>query len=205
MRIRLEAGYPESLEIVAAGDITKAVSRHESPDWITSVESGDGQTALREEHLDLSWAPGTPFQAVIAQAVKALGVTAGPSLFAVTDVAAGGFSFSGTAKNLMDVLAKRFDLNWSIQDGAVQVHDKGKPVPGIAVVISGENGLVGNVIKTDKGIEFKTLLNGEIKPGKFLSIVTSTLKGFYVARRVVLDGDTHDGPWFSMVEAEPIA
>lgn len=212
MRLVVEAGYSSGTEIIASGDITKASSKLNHPDWITSIELGDGQVAMQEKHVDLSWSPGTPFQAIFSQAISALGVTAGPSLFGLSHIATGGFSFSGTAKGLLDKLSKRFGLEWSVQDGAVQVSEKGKPVPGSAVLISSTTGLLGNVVKTvtngiDKkidGIEFSALLNGQIKPGRLISVNSGTITGFYKVRKVTFDGDTHDGPWFSIVEAEPL-
>lgn len=210
MRIQLSAGYPGSVEILALGDIAKAISKHEHPEWITVVESGDGQKALKEKHLDLSWAPGTPFQSIFLQAVEALGVTLGSNIFVITEIATGGYTHSGTVKELMDKLATRFNLEWSIQDGAIQTTSKEAPVPGLAVLVTSENGLLGNVIKTVvkqpdgsdiTTLAFKMLINGEIKPGKLVAMDTRDIKGVYKVLKVVFDGDTHDGPWFATVEA----
>ncbi len=204
MSIQLEAGYPGAIEIIASGNITKAISVQKHPDWITTIESGDGQKELRNNHLDLSFSPGTPFQAILTQAVSLLGVAQGPSAFAVPDIAVGGFSFSVTAKELIDKLSKRFGLEWSIQNGAVQISTDGVPVPGLAILISSTTGLIGNVVKRDKNIEFMNLLNGELIPGRLCSIRSLSMTGAFKIRKTVFDGDTHDGPWFAKVEAEPL-
>lgn len=220
MRVVLEAGYPGATEILTVGNITRAISVHNHPDWITTIESGDGQRELKDSHLDVSFAPGTTFQAIFLQGVKALGVTLGPTVFAIPQIATGGFSFSGTAKELMDKLAKRFSLEWSVQDGAVQVSTDGVPLPGIAISVSSTTGLIGNVVKTQvstaeknadsadngnfDGIQFQMLINGEVKPGRLIQVISQQANGFYKVRKVVFEGDTHDGPWFANVEAEPI-
>ena len=101
-------------------------------------------------------------------------------------------------------MAKRFNFDWSVQDGAVQATQDGAPVPGLAILVSSSTGLIGNVVKRAEGIEFTTLLNGEIKPGRLLSIDSFDVKGFFKTRKVTFQGDTHDGPWFANVEAAPL-
>jgi hypothetical protein len=203
-QIELSAGYPGEIKQIFIGDITKATSMKKSPDWITTLECGDGETKLRESHLEKSWGPGTPFLAIFQQGIRALGLDIGPQVFPITAITSNGFSFSGKAKDMLDVLAKRFGLEWSVQNGAVQVTQDGQPTPETAVMISPVSGLIGNVVKQEKFIEFKNLLNPEIQPGRLISIVRAAqIEGFFKCRRVVFDGDTHDGPWFSHVEAEP--
>jgi len=206
--VELSGGYPGAIEILATGEVVspgKAISTQKNPDWITTIEFSDGQKALRESTVNLSFAPGTPFQAIITQAIKSLGVSQGPSLFAVSATAIDGFSFSGTAKALLDKLTKRFGLDWSIQNGAVQVAPQGTPVPGIAILISSTTGLIGSIVKREKTIEFKHLINGELAPGKLLTVDTPTVTGAYKIRKVIFDGDSYEGPWFAEVEAEPLA
>lgn len=204
MRLELKAGYPGALEIVAAGDITKAVSIRKHPDWITEIELKDGGKALKENHVDFSFKAGTPYQAILTAALEGLGVTQGPSSFALSEIAIGGFSFSGTAKELLDKLARRFGLEWSVQNEAVQIGTEGTPLPALAPLVTSQTGLIGNVIKREKGIEFKTLLNGEIIPKHPVTVNSQDIAGEFEVRKVTIDGDTHGGPWYSMVEAEAI-
>jgi len=203
MSVSLKAGYPQAIEQIFLGDIAKAISIRQSPDWLTRIECGDGEKKLTTSHIEKSWSAGTPFQAIIQQAIAGLGLSLGPQTIAVTDSALGGFSFSGKAKDLIDKLAKRFGFGWSVQDGAVQIVPDGETTLETAVVISPTTGLISNIIKTDKGIEFTNLLNSKLRPGRLISVIgTNENNGFFKCRKVVMQGDTHDGPWFSKVEAE---
>lgn len=204
MRVILEVGYPKKIEGVASGNITKAFSRQEVPNWITTIESQDGQTELTENHIEESWSPGTPFQAMIAKGIEKLGLAKGPQVQAIAGAAAEGFSFSGTAKDMLDSFAQKFGFEWSVQDGAVQILPDKIPIPGVATVVSATSGLINNVVKTEKGIEFSNLINGGIAPGKLIKVESIGVRGFYKVRKATLTGDTHGDEWFVMAEAEPI-
>lgn len=214
MTLQLDVGYPSKTETIVFGNITKALSDQKHPDWITTIEVGDGQKNLKEKHIDVSWKEGTPYQAILQQAISSLGLTLGPNTFAVSEIAGGGFSFSGKAKDLIDVLAKRFGVEWSVQNGAVEASTDKTPLPGTAAVVSSTTGLIGNVKKTARkdnkgksvvGIEFKNLINGDIAPGRAISVSSADVDGFFKVRKAVLDGDTHDGPWFVYAEAEALS
>jgi len=204
MSVELKAGYPGALEIVASGDVSKGVSAKKAPDWLTTMEIQDGGKALQEKHVDFSFTSGTPYQAIIEAALNGLGVAQGPRSFAVSETAVQGFSFSGTAKELLDKLGRRFGLAWSIQNGAVQMGIDGATLPAIAPLIDVYSGLIGNVLKREKGIEFTSLLNGEIIPGHPVVVESRDINGTFLVKKTILDGDTHDGPWQTKVEAEPI-
>jgi len=205
MKVLLEVGYPSNLEVVASGNITKAFSRQEVPNWISTIESQDSLKELTENHVEESWAPGTPFQTMFAKGLEKLGLSQGPQLQAIAGAASEGFSFSGTAKDLLDMFSMKFGLEWSAQEGAVQVLPAGAAIPGVATVVSSTSGLINNVVKTSKGIEFTNLINGGISPGKIIKVESIGVSGFYKVRKTTLSGDTHGDSWFVQAEAEVVA
>jgi len=205
LKVVLECGYSGNVGELFRGDILKVASIKKGEDWLTHIEAGDGQKALQAKHIDKSWGPGTPFIAIIQQAILGLGLTQGPAVPVGADIALGGFSFSGPIKKLLDVLAKRFGFEWSVQNEVVQISYDGAPTLDIPVVINPRTGVIGNIIKREKGIEFKTLLDTEIKPGKTISVLESIVAaGAYKCRKAIFDGDSHEGPWYVAVECEPI-
>ncbi len=205
LKVILEAGYPGGVEELFKGDVAKVSSVKVAPDWITTLECGDGEKSLRVKHIDKSWGAGTPFSAIIGQALLGLGLTQGPNVPVGADIAIGGFSFSGPIKRLMDLMAKRFGFEWNVQNETVQISMDGVPTLDVPVIINPRTGVIGNIIKREKGIEFKTLLNPKIKPGITISVLESIISaGNYKCRKVDFDGDSHAGPFFATVEAEPI-
>lgn len=71
----------------------------------------------------------------------------------------------GYTKDVMRQIAQGHDLNWSIQDGTVNVVPLTTYIPGSAVVISPSTGLLGVPEQTQNGLSIRVLLNPQIKIG----------------------------------------
>lgn len=209
---KMDVGYLGNEEQMLRGVVAKAVSIRKLPDWITEVEVGDGEKKLREANIQKSWGVGTPFATIIQQAVSALGLTTGSQIIPVTEIATEGYSFGGSAKDLVDYLAKRFGLSWSVQDEAVNITPKDLATLETVVVVSPTTGLLGNIEKqgttTTSGddakirIQFKNLLNPQIRPGRTISVLGSEeIVGLFKCQRAMFEGDTHGEKWLTAVEA----
>ena len=54
----------------------------------------------------------------------------------------------------------------------------------------------------EEGIEFKSLLNPKIRPGRLVSIASSKVIGLYKVRKAKYKGDTHGGTYEVTAEAK---
>lgn len=212
---KMDVGYLGNEEQLVRGVVTKAVSVRKLPDWITEIEIGDGEKNLLEKNIQKSWGVGTPFATIITQAIDALGLTKGSQITPVVDIATEGYSYSGPAKGLLDYLAKKFELTWSVQDDALNITPKDLATLETAVVVSPTTGLLGNIEKqgtsTTSGdqekirVQFKNLLNPQLRPGRSISIIgSSEIVGIFKCLRAVFEGDTHGEKWMTAVEAEQL-
>ena len=119
-----------------------------------------------------------------------------------------GFSFSGPVKKLMNEQMKLVNLNWSIQNGAFQITEKTKTDEQLAIELGQRSGLIGTPTKTKDGVEFISLLNPELTPGRAVKLNSSRfLDGSGANIKVgksFFAGDTHEGPWQVKCEGDII-
>lgn len=212
-----KAGYGDTLRDMFSGDVAKVTTKKSGPDFITSLECGDGEQAFQTSFLDMSLAPGSGVMQVVDAAVGALGLAKGSILGVSDDKYAQGISLSGAARDHLDMVTAKQGLEWSIQDGKVQIIPIGKGLPRPAVHISPDTGLVGSPFKTkilnsamasmagtknpEDGVTFTSLLNTDITPGRLVLVESAVVNAIVVARTVSHSGDTHGNSWNTEVEA----
>ena len=102
-------------------------------------------------------------------------------------------------------LAKSAGLELSIQNGAIQLLERGLPLRDASVVLTSDTGLVGSPTVGDKGIvKFRALLNPDIVPGRQIELQSRALDGRFRAERVDYKGDTTAQDWYVDVEAKAL-
>lgn len=121
------------------------------------------------------------------------------------------------ARQYMRDEARDTDTDWSIQDGKVQMVPRRGYLPGEAVLLTHETGLVGTPEQTQEGITVRALLNpllrigGRIKlDNKSVKKMQSPLKmaagktaprldddGIYRILKVEFTGDTRGNDWYA--------
>ena len=220
--VTLSAGYgmildpgTSTAEIAIQGDAYKSFTVKTGPDYVTTIEIGDGQTAYQNSTVNESYSEGATGTSVIGSLISAMGLKTGEVSGADSIQYAGSLVLSGNARDAMDDVTEKGDLEWSIQDGAVQVIPVNKFNSLEAVLLNSNTGLVGSPNLTgfnsskgksaaSTGIEFTSLLQPSLKPGRRVRVESKFVTGVYVVRKVNIDGDTKSGPWYSKCEAIPI-
>lgn len=213
----LDVGYGNELLQLFSGNIAKATTRKSGIDRITEIELGDGEKAYQEAKIDLTFPPGATADQIIQKVA-----------FSFKDVVSGGVNairefiipkfksygtgviLSGTAKDILDSLTKTVGMEWSIQDGELQIIEQQKPTNDESVFLSPTTGLIGSPGKIkadagknipDGGIEFQCLLQPKLKPGRLIEIESELISGVYRISKVTHEGDNFAGNWVSKCEA----
>ncbi len=208
----LEVGYGENIEQLFYGDITRAYISRQGPDWVTTVECGDGSDALRSAHIDKSYAPGSDLKQVIRDVAQSFvdqgKVVMGSLLGISSDKAQTGIAVSGGSKQVMDELTAKQNLEWSVQDNTLQVLPKDQDSGLQAVLLTAETGLVGSPVKREidggVGVEFKSLIQPQLVPGRLVQIQSREVDGIYKLRTVTFAGDTHGQAFYASGKAVAI-
>ena len=207
--IILEVGYGDDIDQLWVGDIKRSSTGRQGPDFVTSIESEDGGQAIREARIDKSYAPGVNIKTIIgdvANTLKEAGGVAVGTLSRVSDeISQNGFTASGISKVILDDLAEKQGLEWSIQDNEVQFLDPDQDTGEEVVLLTPETGLIGSPISREKGIEFKALIQTtKIRPGRPVKIQSRQFDGLYRVNKAKYQGDTHDKTWYITGEATEI-
>lgn len=208
----VQAGYEDGIGLIFRGNLRDVISTHDGADWITELNSGDGETAIQASRINKSFSPGTKLSTVIAELAGSMrakiGNAARKALEGDFDGAANeflnGVVLSGRASTEMDGIAKSAGLEWSIQDDELQLLTIGGSLEGVAVKLNVDTGLIGSPsIDADGILTATSLMNWTIVPGRQLQVdATSVPPGFYRAERCEYVGDTSGQDWYVNIEAK---
>jgi hypothetical protein len=161
--IILNAGYKGNTKLIFRGTIRHVFSYPEPPDRITEIECGDGDLDYRKAYMNITLKSGSTDADLIAAALGSFSkVTSG-----VTQVSKQpyirGRSFSGSTRDILHFCAKDNNADWSIQDERLYLIPVNNVLPGQAIVVNSETGMLSTpTINSSKGIEVKCLLNPQI-------------------------------------------
>lgn len=223
----LSAGYGRIIDRsvntmanIFRGDGLKSYTSKEGADYITHIETADGFNGFTLGNIDQSFAEGVKGSTIVDALISSMGLGKGDTSGLPENLDyLNGFVASGLSRDVLDDVVDKAEAEWSIQDGQVQILPKGQPNREEAVLLASaygpdrvNTGIVGSPTrsgfqnsanKKDSGIEFVSLLQPEIRPGRRVRIETREVLGTFVCRKVTHEGDTRSGPWHTKGEAAP--
>lgn len=201
----IEAGYGENddnLSLLWLGDLRTAKSERRGPDWVTSLESGDGEKSWQNARVHVSYGPMTPVDTALRAIVEALGLGEGNIEKFAGALRISGKTFptgtviSGPAAREMTYFCRSADLEWSIQDGAIQILDRGKALDQEAILVSAETGMLDSpTVDVDGILTVKILMTPDVRPGRLIVLDAARIKGNYKIETAKWKGDTSGNDW----------
>lgn len=210
----IEAGYTDTREQIFSGDINYISHQREGSDWVTYLESGDGSLAIATARINKAFGPNTTVYDFLKAVSAAMGVGLGntiTSLNPYTTFRNGMRKFShgavahGKVDRVLDQYLAPAGLNWSIQDGELQILEPTSATLDDVVLLSSKTGMVGSPEVGEKGkIVVRSLLQGKIAPGRRIVIESRQVKGQYKIEKVTHVGDTYHQDWYTEAEAKPL-
>ncbi len=210
--VQIEAGYKDTTSVLFLGDLRTAGSFRSSHDIVTTIASGDGEKALKTARINASYQKTKPTDALLRDLAKALGVKPGNLDKAVlrfrqtlnTSPFSKGTVLSGSAASEMTRVCRSLNLEWSVQDGALQILEYGQTAAGTtAVMCSARTGMIGSPTVDGKGVlSVRMFLNKETFPGRLLVLDAERLKGQFRITDTRHAGDTHGNEWCVDIKAK---
>lgn len=213
--VQIEAGYADGVGTIFLGDLRAARSRREGPDIITRVSAGDGEAKIRTARISRTFKAGTPIGDVLGQLGSALGVKPGNvAAFRAATLRNGGrtltrsLTISGSVFDELERVTSSCGLDWSVQNGELQIRDRTRPATGTAEgpLLRPDTGLVGEVetevaTETRDGItKGQTIVSGtclmraDLIPGRSFRVEERRDGGFVgnlLCRTTTHRGDSH--------------
>lgn len=211
VRVRIEAGYVGQTFMLFEGDLRIVFPTRQGPDLVLSIESGDGEKAVQNARIQKTYAPGTSVETVLAEVGFALGVGQGNLLKKIKgatlkgwgSVYTGGTTVSGRVVDQLTRLTRSCGLDWSIQDGQLQLLESDGFLSGTAFVLNSLTGLVDSPGVDHKGrLTAKTLMIPNLVPGRLLKLEAENIKGLYTVSRTKTSGSTFGQDWYHEVQAK---
>jgi hypothetical protein len=230
----VEAGYRATgLSLLFVGEMREAFSRPE-PDgtWATILRAGDGDSALRGVRNRTSLRPGVSVERLVGEQFKQLGVGLGNAFTEFKNQIKGGdvdaerlgaalgsgFVMSGAAKDAMEQITKSAGVEYSVQNGQLQVLKKGEPLGVRAPVLGPDSGLDGSPSIDAQGtMHLRARLLPNLFPGMPIQVThyrssdlelfhttkvyPATLDTIYRIEKVRFVGDLWGDDWNAEIEA----
>ena len=219
-KVLLRAGYEDDAGLIFKGEIRNIQKVRQDTDLITRIWAGSNDQGVKNGFLNYTAAANTQIKSIIEEAAKTFGdVVVGriDDLIGANKIK--GESFSGSTRSILDRLKEDYGIDWFVEDGKLNVIKAGNTLntKQTAVVISSTTGMIGIPAVTERGVMAKTLLDHNLKIGKFFKIQSQTESvqlgnlffrgidraigdGFYKAIKIIHDGDTHANLWQTTVE-----
>jgi len=207
----LEAGYDGAFPLIFQGKIARVWHRRDGPDWTTTLEADDGAHQLAAQRVQQAFGQGAQVEQVFRAVANKLGVGVGNALeqFKTGNFGRGISQFSegivvnGTGRDVLDQMMATAGLEYSVQNEALVVTRAGEPLPGQAVELAPETGLIGAPEPGEKGLlRCKALIRPGLGPARPVELRTDAVSGSYRVQRVVYSGDSHGNDWYADLDLQ---
>jgi hypothetical protein len=200
------------MSTIFSGQLRSAQTVQEAENQITEITSGDGDQAIGQSRLTVAFTQGSTATQNLNKILLALGVGQGNLPTAQTLVGANpaiaqmfslGGVFKGSASDIMDDFCRSSGMEWSVQDGALQILPLGGALPGNAIFIDSSHGMEESPTVDTKGIlAVTTRLIPGIKPGCLIVVSGKYQSGAYRVRSCNYVGSTREKEWSIKIEAD---
>lgn len=211
--VTLNAGYVDTCQQLFVGDIKYVDHSKQGTTKVTTVECGDGANKYQSSIMNMSYRSGTNMKKMLIDAINKLGVKVGnsvqkilgPEAAAKFKTTTAGVVNQGRVSDIIDKLCNLTGLTWSIQDGELQVLEEDEVSKEKPILISQFSGLIGSPKINEKGVvKFRSQLQGGLKPGRMVQIMSHAITGYFKLIAVNHVGHTWGPDWFSECEGKTL-
>lgn len=216
----LLAGYASGVAQAFSGQARIVDSEKVGTDWATHIRCGDWERQYCTAQVSVSNKPGASVKETVLAIAKKVMTDRGniveklakaPEIFFKS-----GYAAHGLAHVEMTNLMGQLGLEWSIQDGRLQVLGPFEVASDEGPLFTPDTGLIGTPAlgtPEQKGgpqtWRVRALLEPRLRPGQRFAVERTTRgeggqpakREYFRAGRVFHQGDTHGGDWCTEVEA----
>lgn len=216
--VSVRAGYAGSIMPAFEGTVTHASTIKEGADRMTEIELASGMVELRDAGFSMSYAKGTKTEAIYQEIASKMGLplTASPTAMENPTLLTAGFSFIGGAKNLLNRITRIDGINWTIQDGVLQLLKPEEPISTNCFELNAASGLIGIPKRVNSsagggsskggfetadsggetaqlGWEVTYFMNLAIGVNSYVHISSEAVDGYFRVQKIAIEGDNYEG------------
>lgn len=202
--IELMAGYGSKMAKIITGNVTYISTYSDGGDTATDIEFTENRVALRDTYISLSYSGRVSSKIILDSIANSIGVAIAVSKSASFPYVSNGFSFVGAAQTALNKICRICGLNWSIQNGVLQVFAYNEAISNKAYLMNKDTGLIDvprkiAIASADgselHGWEISYLLNGAIGINDCVAVESEALSGVFRVMKVLFNGDNLSGDW----------
>lgn len=220
LTVLLEAGYIGGTAQIYFAGARSAWSTREKADYVTHIESSDTiarPTGIKKTRkIQVGSNGGSVYKTMgarvpIAQAFQTIAASLGLGTGNLNQaLAAGsapitavnGSALVGNGARRMTDLCRSCGLEWSVQDGQLQLLNIGATLSSQAISVTDSNGLVDSPAVDSQGaLSLKTLLIPGLAPGVLLNVDSLFVQGGYRIEKIRYAGNTKGQEWYAHIDA----
>ena len=222
LTVKLEAGYAGGTSQLYFAGARAAWTTREGPNFITHIESTDTiarPTGVKATHKINPNAVGgsvyrttgarIPLKQAFQSIATQLGIDEGNlqqamgNLYGAPITAVNAAALVGNGAKRMTDLCRSAGLEWSIQDGGLQLLNIGKALSTTsAIQLDSTTGLIESPSVDSQGVlTIKSLLIPGIAPGVLLNVNSLFVQGGYRVEKVRYAGNTVGQEWYAEMTA----
>lgn len=218
--LSLRAGYGSRISLIFAGIVSYIKTSLDGADRKTEIEVIDSLIEVRDTYVSVSYNGVTNWKTIFDDVGAQMGVAVSYAYNAEFADVSNGFSFVGPAKNIITKGCDCCDLDWSIQNGVLQIKKPGDVMSREVYVLSPDTGLINIPARvslekssskksesTEKkiGWEVEYLLNGAINIDDYVRLESKYVTGYFRVSKLEISGDNQSGDWFCKAQLLEVA
>lgn len=161
--VLVNAGYEGAMRLIFRGNIKHVHRFRDGNDYVTEIEAADGDKDFRNAVMNETLAAGTTTAQLVGRAVATFSATTKGHVQVNDRARLRGKVISGNTRDVLRDVSRESGANWSIQDGQLVIVSTNDVLPGEAIVIQADTGMLGAPEINDKGIAVKALLNSQVR------------------------------------------
>lgn len=175
-RVTLQAGYDSNYGVIFDGNVKQYTEGRENVvDHFLDIQAADGDESYNFAVVNATLSAGSKQRDQIESAAKTMQQLGGTQTGYVSDDTDGealprGKVMYGMARDYIRNSAASSACSWTIQNGKIQVVPLAGILPGQAVVLNSQSGLIGAPEQTNDGIKFRCLINPQLVIGGMVQI-----------------------------------
>lgn len=202
--VRVEAGYKDGMSLLFQGNERQTVSKRDGGDWETKITAGDGEASIRLARSVRAFGPDTRLEDVVKYCADQMDLGAGntsealegAALDKLTAVFPRGTVLRGRAAQELTALLASANLEWSVQEGVLQVLPRGGSLNREAILLRSDSGLLESPEVGKHGIvKAKALLIPDLVPGRLVKLESDAVNGTYRIETAEYSGQTKGDDW----------
>jgi hypothetical protein len=214
LHIRLDVGFDGNTERLFTGDLRWAHSKRTRTGWDTIMQIADGDRAYRFARVNRSFKSGVTTKTALEETAKSMGLKFPTTLEDAKELFTkfqSGLTLSGPSSREMTRLLKPHGMNWSIQNGQLQILRNRDARQEQAILVNQDTGMIGSPefgSPPQPGkppvLSVRMLIYPSVVPGSKIRVESDEIKGLFRVDRVTHTGDTHGSEWYTTMEAKSL-